>query len=138
MPKINDCIRRGDALDAVFHQFCASSDETEAALNAAIEEINAIKAVETVDMRYVVHCRDCIYWQRPQIKLDDGSYIDYDVENYESLLGVEMVTIDVGVNMDSICQRYDRFHANPYPYFVQADDFCSHGYKKEVSSNDKP
>lgn len=46
------------ALDAVFGQFCASSDETEAALNAAIEEIRAIPAA---DVRPVVLCKDCMY-----------------------------------------------------------------------------
>ena len=44
-------IDREAAFDAVFEQFCASSDETEAALNAAIEEIRAIPAA---DVRPVV------------------------------------------------------------------------------------
>lgn len=44
-------IEREKAFDAVFAQFCASSDETEAALNAAIEEIRAIPAA---DVRPVV------------------------------------------------------------------------------------
>ena len=41
-------IEQGAALDAVFGQFCASSDETERALNAAIEEIRAIPAADVV------------------------------------------------------------------------------------------
>lgn len=49
-------IEQGAALDAVFGQFCASSDETEQALNAAIEEIRAIPAA---DVAPVVCCRDC-------------------------------------------------------------------------------
>ena len=39
-------IEREKAFDAVFEQFCASSDETEVALNAAIEEIRAIPAAD--------------------------------------------------------------------------------------------
>lgn len=53
---MTDYISREKAFDAVFGQFCASSDETEAALNAAIEEIRAIPAA---DVRPVVLCRDC-------------------------------------------------------------------------------
>lgn len=60
-------IEREAAFDAVFGQFCASSDETEAALNAAIEEIRVIPAA---DVRSVVrgkwiwddegyHCSEC-------------------------------------------------------------------------------
>lgn len=39
-------ISREAAFDAVFGQFCASSDETEAALNAAIDEIKRIPAAD--------------------------------------------------------------------------------------------
>lgn len=48
---MKEYIEREKAFDAVFGQFCASSDETEAALNAAIEEIRAIPAA---DVREVV------------------------------------------------------------------------------------
>ena len=48
---MTEYIEREKAFDAVFGQFCASSDETEAALNAAIEEISAIPAS---DVRPVV------------------------------------------------------------------------------------
>lgn len=43
---VKEYIEREKAFDAVFGQFCASSDETEAALNAAIEEIRAIPAAD--------------------------------------------------------------------------------------------
>jgi hypothetical protein len=51
---MTDYIEREKAFDAVFGQFCASSDETETALNAAIEEIRAIPAA---DVTPVVHGR---------------------------------------------------------------------------------
>ena len=54
-------IEREKAFDAVFGQFCASSDEIEAALNAAIEEIKSIPAA---DVRPVVLCRDCKCYQQ--------------------------------------------------------------------------
>ena len=53
-------IEQGAALDAVFGQFCASSDETEQALNAAIEEIKLIPAADVVE---VVRCKDCKHYQ---------------------------------------------------------------------------
>ena len=49
-----DFIERGDAFDAVMGQFCACSDETEAALNGAIEDIRKIPAA---DVRPVVRGR---------------------------------------------------------------------------------
>lgn len=51
-------IEREAAFDAVFGQFCASSDETEQALNAAIEEIKTIPAA---DVAPVVRCGECKY-----------------------------------------------------------------------------
>lgn len=54
----DDYIKRSDALDAVFHQYCASSDETEEALGNAIEEI---RAIPTADVQEVVQCKDCIH-----------------------------------------------------------------------------
>lgn len=55
---MREYVEREKAFDAVFGQFCASSDETEAALNAAIEEIRAIPAA---DVRPVVTCGKCMY-----------------------------------------------------------------------------
>lgn len=43
---MKEYIEREKAFDAVFGQFCASSDETESALNAAIDEIKAIPAAD--------------------------------------------------------------------------------------------
>lgn len=51
-------IEREAAFDAVFGQFCASSDETEQVLNAAIEEIKTIPAADAVE---VVRCGQCKY-----------------------------------------------------------------------------
>ena len=63
--EIDEYISREAALDAVFGQFCASSDEAEEALNTAIEEIKAISAADVVE---VVWCKDCKYHR------EDGGY----------------------------------------------------------------
>jgi hypothetical protein len=46
-----DYISREAAFDAVFGQFCASSDETEAALNSAVEDIKSIPAADVRPVR---------------------------------------------------------------------------------------
>lgn len=43
---MTEYIEREAAFDAVFGQFCASSDETEAALNGAIADIRKIPAAD--------------------------------------------------------------------------------------------
>jgi ribosomal protein L32 len=60
--EMSEYIEREKAFDAVFWQFCASSDETEAALNAAIEEIRAIPAA---DVRPLVRAK----WELDSDKL---------------------------------------------------------------------
>ena len=55
---VSDYISREAAIEAIFGQFCASSDETEAALNSAVEDIKSIPAA---DVRPVVCCKDCVY-----------------------------------------------------------------------------
>lgn len=64
---MREYIEREKAFDAVFGQFCASSDVTEAALNAAIEEIRAIPAA---DVRPVVRCGECEFWNRERISCE--------------------------------------------------------------------
>ena len=36
------------------------------------------------DVVEVVRCKDCIYWQKPQVKLHDGTYRDYESGEYEN------------------------------------------------------
>ena len=43
---VSDYISREAAIEAIFGQFCASSDETEAALNSAVEDIKSIPAAD--------------------------------------------------------------------------------------------
>lgn len=53
-------VKDSDIYDIVMSQFCASSDETEAALNAIIE---GTRALPPADVRPVVLCRDCKHGQ---------------------------------------------------------------------------
>jgi NADH pyrophosphatase NudC (nudix superfamily) len=79
-----DYISREAAFDAVFGQFCASSDETEAALNSAVEDIKSIPAADVRPVgrgkwiKYAPHnsdmmtCSECEqYW------ILDGDQYDY-------------------------------------------------------------
>lgn len=54
-------VEQEQVLDIVFGQFCASSDETEAALNAIIE---AVKDLPYVCVRAVT-CGECIHRNDP-------------------------------------------------------------------------
>lgn len=48
---MTDYISREAAIEAIFGQFCASSDETEAALNSAVEDIKRITAADVRPVR---------------------------------------------------------------------------------------
>ena len=94
----------------------------------------SIKRVPAADVQPVVFCRDCVYWQKPQVKLNDGTYRDYEPGEYEngSLLGG--VTVDVGINIGSFCAKYNTAHQNSIPQFMDENDFCSKGYKLREES----
>ena len=53
-------VKDSDIYDIVMSQFCASSDETEAALNAIIE---GTRALLPADVRPVVLCRECKHYE---------------------------------------------------------------------------
>jgi hypothetical protein len=80
-----------------------------------------------VDVAEVVRCKDCIYWQRPQVKLKDGTYRDY--EHGEYVNGFGGVELSVGINIGSFCAKYDKWHGNSIPQFMGDNDFCSKGEK---------
>ena len=88
-----------------------------------------IESIPTANVRPVVLCKDCVYWQKPQVKLNDGTYRDYEQGEYEngSLFGG--VTSDVGINIGSFCAKYNTEHQNRIPQFMGENDFCSKVYK---------
>ena len=90
---------------------------------------DAINAIHAADVRPVVFCRDCVYWQKPQVRLNDGTYRDYEPGEYENGSFFGGVTVDVGINIGSFCAKYNTEHQNQIPQFMGENDFCSKGYK---------
>ena len=80
------------------------------------------------DVAEVVRCKDCIYWQRPQVKLKDGTYRDYEPGEYVN--GFGCVEVSVGINVGAFCAKYDKWHTNAIHQFMSENDFCSKGAKR--------
>ena len=102
---------------------------------AVVDAIEILKSVDSIsklvgaaEVTPVVRCKDCIYWQKPQVKLDDGTYRDY---TEEEIKGGGIVTHDVGINVGSFCAKYNHYHINDIPQFMGEDDFCSKAYMKQ-------
>lgn len=114
-----------------WHDMYPDSDAAREALSLVKR---AIRKLPAADVRPVVLCKDCVYWQKPQVKLNDGTYRDYEPDEYEngSLFGG--VTVDVGINIGSFCAKYNTEHQNRIPQFMGENDFCSKGYKLREES----
>ena len=93
----------------------------------AAQYIEELKA----DVRPVVLCRDCIYWQKPQVWQNDGTFRDYEPGEYEKGSIFGGVSLEVGINYGSFCALYNQNHENEIPQFMGENDFCSKGYKRE-------
>lgn len=90
--------------------------------------------IPAADVRHVVLCKDCVYWQKPQVRLNDGTYRDYEPGEYENGSFFGGVTSDVGINIGSFCAKYNTEHQNRIPQFMGENDFCSKGYKLREES----
>lgn len=112
--------------------------EREKALDAQNKSMNLnemrerLKRIPAADVREVVTCGECVYWQKPQVWQNDGTFRDYQPGEYESGGSFGGVSIEVGVNFGSFCALYDREHKNELPQFMNENDFCSKGYKAEA------
>ena len=75
----------------------------------------AIDNIPAADVRPVVLCKNCVYWQKPQVWQNDGTFRDYEPGEYErgSIFGG--VSLEVGVNYGSFCALYNRNHENQIP-----------------------
>ena len=93
-----------------------------------------IRNYPAADVRPVVLCKDCVYWQKPQVRLNDGTYRDYEPGEYENGSFFGGVTVDVGINIGSFCAKYNTEHQNCIPQFMNENDFCSRGYKLREES----
>lgn len=94
--------------------------------------LDDIEYYAAADVAPVVRCRDCVYWQKPQIMLGDGTYRDYLPGEYESGPFGLGVTADVGINIGAYCAKYDTDHQNRIPQFMGPDDYCSKGYRAKT------
>lgn len=91
-------------------------------------------AATVCDMREVVRCKDCKYFQDRYIELPDGSKRAYKK-------GENSVSISIGINIGSHCTRIDYAIVHGYRdgepsvdktrLWVQPDDFCSYGERKD-------
>lgn len=92
-----------------------------------------IRGFPAADVRPVVVCKDCVYWQKPQVWQNDGTFRDYEPGEYEKGSIFGGVSLEVGVNYGSFCALYNKNHENEIPQFMGENDFCSKGYKREES-----
>lgn len=129
-----DYIKREDAL-SVAHKIGKKEYDWGNVSNAAIVMVveGYLRAVPAADVRPVVLCRDCVYWQKPQVWQNDGTFRDYEPGEYENGSFFGGVSLEIGVNFGSFCALYDREHRNELPQFMNENDFCSKGYKREES-----
>lgn len=130
---MKEYIEREKLIDDILHALLVVPNE-DFLLPPEKDIVRTIKSEPAADVRPVVLCRDCVYWQKPQVKLNDGTYRDYEPGEYEngSLLGG--VTVDVGINIGSFCAKYNTEHQNRIPQFMDENDFCSKGYKLREES----
>lgn len=111
----------------------AAANLMDAHLKDTAKAVDAIQFMEVADVRPVVLCKDCVYWQKPQVKQNDGTYRDYEPGEYENGSPFGGVTSDVGINIGSFCALYNTEHQNRIPQFMGENDFCSKGYKRKES-----
>lgn len=117
---MNDYIKRSDTLELARGYYSQG-------LKEEAVPVKAIRNIPSADVVEVVRCKDCIYWQKPQVKLKDGKYRDYTEE--ETKAG-EIVDSSVGINVGSFCAKYNRYHINRIPQFMGENDFCSKGKRR--------
>ena len=105
---------------------------------AAIEALQAeVKRLEPKrgEMVEVVRCKDCVYYHKAHVKLDDGTELDYDsdvVKEYQQKRKEsgdpfwEMVCADLGMNVGGRCERdNNQGYAEDKAVFRSETDFCS-------------
>lgn len=110
---------------------------------AAIEALQAeVKRLEPKrgEMAEVVRCKDCVYYHKAHVKLDDGTELDYDsdvVKEYKQKRKEsgdpfwEMVCADLGVNVGGRCERdNNQGYAEDKSVFRSETDFCSKAMAK--------
>lgn len=91
------------------------------------EEMECFK--NKADFVEVVRCKECACFVPKHIRLADGTTRPYTDEEKKLPCGV---TSEVGINVGSYCLRKSYWKENSIPVWVQADDFCSYGERKDA------
>lgn len=124
-------LRNIDTADHRIHGVCERAA-------AAIEELQAeVKRLDPKRGEWdeVVRCKDCVYYHKAHVKLDDGTELDYDsdvVKEYQQKRKEsgdpfwEMVCADLGMNVGGRCERdNNQGYAEDKAVFRSETDFCS-------------
>ena len=74
----------------------------------------------------VVRCKYCIFFQPDFVLTNDGERRPYTEEEKE----LPYVSIDVGINCGSRCERHGYWEENKIPVWFSENDFCSYGIRK--------
>lgn len=87
----------------------------------------------------VVRCRDCKFWQNPQVMLPDGTFRDYLPGEIDPLLGRLGVTADIGVNIGGYCNGYwtENYVAEGRHEWKNEDDYCSRGERRDDDADNR-
>ena len=81
----------------------------------------------------VVRCKDCIYFQPEFILTNDGErrpYTEQEIKNGK------VVSMDVGINCGSRCERFGYWEENKIPVWFDENDFCSYGKRRKAVRSD--
>lgn len=94
---------------------------------------NAVDAYHAAKTE-VARCKDCVYFQPDFVLTNNGERRPYTEEEKNSKLG--MVTVEVGINCGSRCERFDYWEDNRFPVWFQENDYCSY-FKKKYTGEKK-
>jgi len=82
----------------------------------------------------IVNCRDCMYWTDEYVKQNDGRCRQYKGDEPDALGIKHSVSIDVGINIGSMCRyEFQRGWEHDHCTFRKADDYCSRGRLRPTS-----
>lgn len=113
-------------IEEVFRETDPTGEEQIGLLNGH----RIVRIHPSADVAPVVRCKDCKWFVPKHIRLDDGSTREYTEEEKKLPLGVPG---NVGINCGSRCMRYISWLENSVPVWVQENDFCSYGERKEAT-----
>lgn len=78
----------------------------------------------------MILCKDCCWYEKAHILLDDGTAREYTDEEKELPVGVDA---SVGINVGGRCRYYSYNKTS----WMSEDDFCSKGQKSPNKNNNK-